>query len=111
MPKGWRSVDTVSAPFRRVADALRRSLDRIGERLQPSLVRWEALPGPVQLVVTFPIVTAAVFLLHLVFFSLSVTRSFFYGVFWAIPATAAVVIATKTEAAKRRHGGGPDGGE
>jgi hypothetical protein len=38
-----------------------------------------------------------------------VTRSFFYGVFWAIPATAAVVIATKTEAAKRRHGGSHGG--
>ena len=54
--------------------------------------------------------TAAVFLMHLAFLNLSVTRSFFYGVFWAIPGTAAVVIATKTEAAKRRHGGS-DGGE
>jgi hypothetical protein len=104
-------VDTVSAPFRRIADVLRRVLDRIGAQLQPSLIRWEALPGPMQLVLTFPVVTAAVFLLHLVFFNLSLTRSAFYGVFWAIPATAAVVIATKTEAAKRRHGGGPDGRE
>ena len=104
-------MDAVSAPFRRLADGLRRLRDRIGERLQPSLIRWEGLPGPMQLVVTFPVVTAAVFLLHLVFFNLSLTRSAFYGVFWAIPATAAVVIATKTEAAKRRHGGGPDGGE
>jgi hypothetical protein len=104
-------VDIVSAPFRRAADVLGRFLDRIGERLQPSLIRWEGLPGPVQLVVTFPVVTAAVFLLHLVFFNISVTRSFFYGVFWAIPATAAVLVATKTEAAKRRHGGGRDGGE
>jgi hypothetical protein len=104
-------VDAVSAPFRRLADGLRRFLDRIGERLQPSLIRWEGLSGPMQLVVTFPVVTAAVFLLHLVFFNLSLTRSAFYGVFWAIPATAAVMIATKTEAAKRRHGGGRDGGE
>ena len=104
-------MDIVSAPFRRVADALGRLLDRIGERLRPSLIRWEALPGPLQLGVTFPVITGAVFLLHWVFFNLSMTRSFFYGVFWAIPATAAVVVATKTEAAKRRHGGGPHGGE
>ncbi len=102
-------MHAVSAPFRRVAEALGRLLDRIGRRLEPALIRWEGLSGPAQLVVTFPVVTAAVFLLHLAFLNLSVTRSFFYGVFWAIPGTAAVVIATKTEAAKRRHGGDPNG--
>jgi hypothetical protein len=103
-------VDIVSGPLRRVAGVFGRLLDRIGERLQPSLIRWEGLSGPAQLVIVFPVVTAAVFLMHLAFLNLSVTRSFFYGVFWAIPGTAAVVIATKTEAAKRRHGGS-DGGE
>jgi hypothetical protein len=103
-------VHVVSAPFRRIGDALGRLADRIGERLRPSLIRWESLSGPVQLVVAFPTLTVAVFLLHLAFLNLSVTRSFFYGVFWAIPATAAVVVATKTEAAKRRHGGS-DGGQ
>ena len=102
-------MHVVSAPFRRVKDALGRLLDRIGNRLQPALIRWEGLSGPVQLVIAFPITTIAVFLLHLAFLNLSVTRSFFYGVFWAIPATAAVVIATKTEAAKRRHGGSHGG--
>ena len=102
-------MHVVSAPFRRVKDALGRLLDRIGKRLQPALIRWEGLSGPVQLVIAFPITTVAVFLLHLAFLNLSVTRSFFYGVFWAIPATAAVVIATKTEAAKRRHGGSHGG--
>lgn len=103
-------MHVVSAPFRRVAEALGRLSDRIGHRMQPALIRWEGLSGPVQLVVVFPVVTAAVFLMHLAFFNLSVTRAFFYGVFWAIPGTAAVVIATKTEAAKRRHGG-PHGGD
>ena len=102
-------MHVVSAPFRRVKDALGRLLDRIGKRLQPALIRWEGLSGPVQLIIAFPITTIAVFLLHLAFLNLSVTRSFFYGVFWAIPATAAVVIATKTEAAKRRHGGSHGG--
>ena len=103
-------MHVVSGPFRRVADALGRLSDHIGERMRPSLIRWEGLSGPVQLAVVFPVVTAAVFLLHVAFLNLSLTRSFFYGVFWAIPGTAAVVIATKTEAAKRRHGG-PDGGD
>jgi len=102
-------VHVVSAPFRRVKDALGRLSDRIGRRLQPTLIRWEGLSGPAQLVIAFPVITVAVFLLHLAFLNLSVTRSFFYGVFWAIPATAAVVIATKTEAAKRRHGGSHGG--
>ena len=104
-------MHVVSAPFRRLTEALGRTLDRTGRWMEPALVRWEGLSGPAQLVVTFPVVTGAVFLLHLAFLNLSVTRSFFYGVFWAIPGTAAVVIATKTEAARRRHGGGPDGGE
>ena len=103
-------MHTVSAPLRRVKAALGRLSDGIGKRMQPALIRWEGLSGPVQLVIAFPITTLAVFLLHLAFLNLSVTRSFFYGVFWAIPATAAVVIATKTEAAKRRQGG-PDGGD
>jgi hypothetical protein len=102
-------VPVVSTAFRRVKDALGRLFDRTGKRLQPMLIRWEGLSGPVQLVIAFPIITVAVFLLHLAFLNLSVTRSFFYGVFWAIPATAAVVIATKTEAAKRRHGGSHGG--
>jgi hypothetical protein len=97
-------VPAASAPLRRLKAALGRLADRTGDRMQPALIRWEALPGPLQLVVAFPVTTLAVFLLHLAFLNLSVTRSFFYGVFWAIPATAAVVIATKTEAAKRRHG-------
>jgi hypothetical protein len=109
MPRGSRSVRAGSAPFRRVKDALGRLADRIGHRMQPALIRWEDLPGPAQLIIAFPVTTLAVFLLHLAFLNLSVTRSFFYGVFWAIPATAAVVIATKTEAAKRRHGGSHGG--
>ena len=109
MRRGWRSVDIGRAPLGRIKAALGRLADRIGERMQPALVRREGLSGPVQLIIAFPVTTLAVFLLHLAFLNLSVTRSFFYGVFWAMPATAAVVIATKTEAAKRRHGGSHGG--
>jgi Kef-type K+ transport system membrane component KefB len=79
-------------------------------RTPPRLIlAWEALSGPVQMLVSFPLLVVVFFLIHFGPFGLSATRSFFYGVFWAIPATAAVVIATKTEAAKRRHGGSHGG--
>ena len=92
MHRGWRSVPAGSTPPRLLA-------------------AWESLPGPAQILVAYPLLTVVFFLLHVGPFGLSPTRSLFYGVFWAVPGTAAVVIATKTEAAKRRHGGGPDGGE
>ena len=110
MPRDWRSVNAVRAQLRRLGDALGRRVDRVGELMRPALVRWEGLAAPVQLVVSFPLLVAAFFLLHMGLFSLSATRSLFYAIFWAIPATAAVLVATKTEAAKRRHGG-PDGGQ
>lgn len=75
------------------------------------LAAWESLPGPAQILVAYPVLTLVFFLFHFGLLGLSPTRSLFYGVFWAFPATAAVVVATKTEAAKRRHGGGADRGE
>ena len=75
------------------------------------LAAWESLPGPAQILIAYPILTAVFFLFHFGLLGLSPTRSLFYGVFWAVPGTAAVVIATKTEAAKRQNAGGPDGGE
>jgi len=90
MPRGSRSVPTGSSPPRLI-------------------LAWESLSGPVQILVSFPLLVVVFFLIHFGPFGLSATRSFFYGVFWAIPATAAVVIATKTEAAKRRHGGSHGG--
>ncbi|HYX85234.1 MAG TPA: hypothetical protein VE777_09725 [Gaiellales bacterium] len=68
------------------------------------ILAWEGLAGPVQVLLAFPVLVVGFFLLHKGLFGLSTTRSLFYGVFWAIPSTAAVVVATKTEAAKRRHG-------
>jgi hypothetical protein len=75
------------------------------------LAAWESLPGPAQILVAYPVLTLVFFLFHFGLLGLSPTRSLFYGVFWAVPGTAAVVIATKTEAAKRQNAGGPDGGE
>jgi hypothetical protein len=75
------------------------------------LLAWESLPGPAQILAAFPVLAVVFFLFHFGLLGLSATRSLFYGVFWAVPGTAAVVIATKTEAAKRRNAGGRDGGE
>lgn len=75
------------------------------------LAAWESLPGPAQILIAYPVLTVVFFLFHFGPLGLSPTRSAFYGVFWAVPGTAAVVIATKTEAAKRRNAGGPDGRE
>jgi hypothetical protein len=69
----------------------------------PSLVeRWEALEGGVQSAIAYPIAAVVLFLGHAAFFPrtrwvLAIT----YGLFWAIPATAAIVAATAHERRKR----------
>jgi hypothetical protein len=82
-----------------------------GKAAPRALAAWESLPGPAQILIAYPVLAVVFFLFHFGPLGLSPTRSAFYGVFWAVPGTAAVVIATKTEVAKRQHGGGPDGGE
>jgi hypothetical protein len=59
----------------------------------------------VQAAIAFPALVLLLFLLHVTLFLQPVTRSVLYGIFWAIPGTYLVVIATRTEAAKRarRH--------
>lgn len=69
------------------------------------LLLWERLPTPVQIVVAFPVLTGLLFVFHLGLLSQPPVRAIFYGVFWAIPGTALVVIATQNEARKR--GGRP----
>ena len=74
---------------------------RIAEATRPSMIRWEALPGQVQVGITFPIMTLLLFGFHVVVFNLSAVRSAFYALFWAVMATAIVYVATHAEAAKR----------
>jgi hypothetical protein len=70
---------------------------------RPSLVeRWEALEGGVQSAIAYPLAAVVLFLGHAAFFPrtrwiLAIT----YGLFWAIPATAAIVAATAHERRKR----------
>jgi hypothetical protein len=76
----------------------------VADATRPAMLRWEALPGQVQVFVTYPITVALLFPFHVVVFHLARFRSFFYALFWGIPATAIIYIATRAEAAKRRLG-------
>jgi hypothetical protein len=64
-------------------------------------MRWETLPGQVQFMVTLPVAIVLLFLLHVIAFHLSPFRSFFYSLFWGIPASVIVVAASRNEALKR----------
>lgn len=68
------------------------------------LLAWEGLSGPLQAVLAFPPLCGLFYLFHHVLLGLSPLRSLFYAFFWGLTATGAIVIATRTEAAKRRHG-------
>ena len=74
----------------------------LGMRLQPAAVAWEGLAGQVQVAIAYPVLTVLLFLLHLGPLNQPTGRAIFYGLFWAIPATALVVMGTRNEAAKRR---------
>ncbi|HEU0193529.1 MAG TPA: hypothetical protein VFQ71_04980 [Gaiellales bacterium] len=66
------------------------------------LLRWEALPAQTQIMITFPALVVLLFLVHIGPLNQPLGRGAFYAVFWAILGTFAVVVATRTEAAKRR---------
>ncbi len=70
-------------------------------KTRPALMRWETLPGQVQFMVTLPVAIVLLFLLHVIAFHLSPFRSFFYSLFWGIPASVIVVAASRNEAARR----------
>jgi hypothetical protein len=72
------------------------------------LLRWEGLPAHVQIVIAFPVLLVLLFVLHLTLFLQPLARSVLYAFFWAIPGTYLVVIATRTEAAKRARRGRED---
>jgi hypothetical protein len=81
---------------------------RIAEGTRPTLMRWEALPGQVQVGITYPVTAVLLFIFHIVVFDLSAVRSAFYALFWAVMATAIVYVATHAEAAKRARERPPD---
>ena len=76
----------------------------LAEKTRPTLVRWEALPGQAQFMVTLPVAVLLLFFFHVIVFNLSAFRSFFYAVFWGIPVTLIVVAASRNESLKRGRG-------
>jgi len=82
------------------------SSDRRPPRL---LLRWEALPAQVQIVIAFPVLAALLFVLHVTLLQQPLARGVFYGLFWGFPATAVVVLASRNEAARRRNADAGDG--
>ena len=76
----------------------------LAEKTRPTLLRWEALPGQAQFMVTLPVAVALLFFFHVIVFHLSAFRSFFYALFWGIPATLIVVAASRNESLKRSRG-------
>jgi hypothetical protein len=73
----------------------------MGGRWRRLIRRWEALEGGHQAAIAFPILAVLLFLLHLGPLNQPLGRSIVYGLFWAVPATGAVVIATAHERRKR----------
>ena len=79
----------------------------MGHRTPRVVERWEALEGGHQAAIAFPALAVVLVLLHLGPLSQPLGRAILYGLFWAIPATAAVVSATAYERRKRKAAGAP----
>jgi hypothetical protein len=104
-------TDRLLAPLSWLGAQVRRLLarivDRIGAFLLPMVAPWERLPVPAQVGIAFPTLSVLLFLFHLGPLHQPMLRAIFYGVFWSILATPAIVVATRNELRKRdkRQGG------
>jgi hypothetical protein len=87
----WRALAAVWRP-------IERRLAAVGLRL---IAPWERLSVPVQIAIAFPTLSVVLFLLHLGPLKQPPIRAAFYGVFWSILATPAVIVATRNELRKR----------
>jgi hypothetical protein len=97
----------------RIRSALSRVTDRIGAVLLRLMRPWERLPVPAQVAIAFPTLSLVLFLFHLGPLGQPLIRAIFYGVFWSILATPAIVVATQNELRKRDRreaAGTPDQG-
>lgn len=65
------------------------------------LIRWEELSIGVQVVSVFLVTFTILVIIHLGLLNQPFGRSLTYGVFWAVPATAALVGGTRSERARR----------
>jgi hypothetical protein len=67
------------------------------------LLRWEALEGGKQAALALPVLSVVLFLIHIGPLHQPVARAIGYGIFWAIPATWALVTASQHERRKREE--------
>jgi hypothetical protein len=65
------------------------------------VVWWESLEGGKQAAIALPLLSVVLFFAHLGPLHQPVGRAIGYGIFWAIPATWAVVHASQHERRKR----------
>jgi hypothetical protein len=71
---------------------------------RPGLVqRWEALEAGQQAAIAFPALVVVLTVLHLTALGQPFWRGVGYGVFWAVPATVLLVVATAGEKRKRER--------
>ena len=82
---------------------LRPVYDGIAAVLLRIVAPWERLPVPAQVAIAFPTLSLLLFLFHLGPLGQPLVRAIFYGVFWSILATPAIVVATQNELRKRRR--------
>lgn len=64
--------------------------------------RWEDLPTGVQLAIALPVAIFVLFFIHVTLLNQPLLRGFGYGVFWGLLVTGAIMVATRTERAKRQ---------
>jgi hypothetical protein len=99
------TLDGVKNPLKTVWFAFERRFAAVGLRM---IRPWERLPVPAQVAVAFPTWAVLLFLFHLGPLHQPPIRAAFYGVFWSILATPAVIIATRNELRKRHERDTPD---
>ena len=74
----------------------------MSQKEPPRLIAWwESLEGGKQAAIALPILSVVLFFAHLGPLHQPVGRAIGYGIFWAIPATWAIVTASQHERRKR----------
>jgi hypothetical protein len=65
--------------------------------------RWEALESGKQAALAFPALAVVLTIVHLTILGQPFLRGLGYGIFWAVPATLVIVVATANERRKRQR--------
>jgi hypothetical protein len=77
----------------------------------PLVQRWESLESGVQAAIAFPVLALVLAVVHLTLLNQPFWRGVGYGLFWAVPATILVVVATAHERRKRGRASAPPDGD